>query len=144
MVGKADEMRYNLLYEYSQILCGHRERFSSLVIGDDPYARHSNAIYLVSFILKHILMLQSREEALQYIKDNPQVLRDCRLEILIMRNDYIRIGNTVIKDYDYAFRLAFGEISGVDDVMKYLNETTQLKKHIKEKVISELGLQSVS
>jgi len=139
MIGKADEMRYNLLYEYSQILCGHRERFSSLAIGDNPYVRHSNAVYLVSFILKHILMLQSREEALQYIKDNPQVLRDCRLEA-IMRNNYIRIGNIVIEDYDYAFRLVFGEINGVDDVMKYLNETTQLKKHIKEKVINELTL----
>ena len=143
MVGKADEMRYNLLYEYSQILCGHRERFSSLVIGDTLSERHSNAIYLMSFILKHILMLQSREEALQYIKDNPQILQDCRLEILI-RNEYIRIGNIAIKDYDYAFRLVYGEIKGVDDVVAYLNETTQLKKHIKEKVIKELNLQSVS
>lgn len=143
MIDKADEMRCNLLYEYSQILCGHRERFSSLVIGNDPSIRHSNAVYLMSFILKHILMLQSREEALQYIKDNPQILQDCRLEILI-RNDYIQIGNTAIKDYDYAFRLVYGEIKSVDDVMNYLKETTRLKKCIKEKVIKELSLQSIS
>lgn len=134
MVEKPEEMRYNLLYDYSLLLCGNRERFSRLIMGDEYNVRLDNARYLVSFILKHILMLESREEALQYIKDNPQVCKDCKLDVLIMKNDYFKIGNVVINDYEFAFRMVYGEMTGVDDMYKYLDETTQLKDRTKDKI----------
>lgn len=130
-----DEMRYNLLYEYSQIVCGNRERLSKAVLGEDKGERKSNALYLISFILKHILCLDSRRDAVKYFEKHPEDLANLRLEALVKRGKYLTIGDIAVEDYDYAFRCVYGEMENLDDMKAWLEETNA---RTKKRVMSEL------
>ena len=130
-MSSGDELKLNLLYEYSQVRCGHRQRLSPFVLGEDACERTQNVLYLVRFILCNVLLLNSREEAEEYFKDNPEDLKDYKLETLIMKSDYIKVGKSSIRNYDFVFRLVYGDIKNFEDMRTWaLKQTPNTKNCI--------------
>jgi len=130
-----DLSRPNLIYEYASIMCGNQHNFSTTVMGETPEERFSNTIYLITFILKDVLLLRSREEAEKYFEKYPDEYKDTKLEYLIKDSKNISILGVPVVNQDLVFRYAYGEISSFDDIRDWLENGKNINKRTRAKLI---------
>lgn len=129
------DMKQNLLYEYSEILAGKKQKMSPQVIGEEYDEKFTNTIYLIRFALKDILRLKTREEAKMYFKENPEDLKTYLIKTFVKDSKNIRFMNVTITDYDFVFRYVYDEIKSLEDVKEWAKDAD---KRTREKVFGEL------
>ncbi len=129
------DMKQNLLYEYSEILAGKKQKMSPQVIGEEYDEKFTNTIYLIRFALKDILRLKTREEAKMYFKEHPEDLKTYLIKTFVKDSKNIRFMNVTITDYDFVFRYVYDEIKSLEDIKEWAKDAD---KRTREKVYGEL------
>lgn len=113
-------MKKNLLYEYSEILCGKRTNFGVWTLGKNEQERRENVLYLFRFVFQQMYHL-TYEEAKEKIKDE-EFMKNTHLFSLIKNSNCFVLlsvsGWKVIKDFPFILYVVYHNIDVEKDIIR--------------------------